>query len=63
MWSKSPCVASSAFGSKPDCASTLGSSSSSSGKYGESISIASPPARSAIALHCQNRLVTTIASG
>ena len=31
-WSKSPWVASSAVGSKPDCASTVGSSSSSSGK-------------------------------
>ena len=42
-------VASRATGSKPDWASTAGSSSSSSGKYGESISIASSPARSATA--------------
>ena len=39
-----------------------GSASSSSGKYGESISIASSPARSAVAVVCHIRLVTTSAS-
>ena len=61
-WSKSTWVASSATGSNPDWPSTAGSSSSSSGKYGESMSMASSPARSATALSCQNRLVTTRAS-
>src|SRR3954447_20075720 len=61
-WSQSACVASNPAGSKPDCLSTSGSISSSSGKYGESISIASPPARSATAFVCQRALVITSAS-
>src|SRR3954453_1843124 len=61
-WSQSACVASNPAGSKPDCRSTSGSISSSSGKYGESISIASPPARSATAFVCQRALVITSAS-
>jgi hypothetical protein len=61
-WSKSPWVASNAVGSKPAWARTVGNSSSSSGKYGESMSIVSPPARIAVAVVCHIRLVTTIAS-
>jgi hypothetical protein len=40
----------------------MGSSSSSSGKYGESIRNASDPERSAVAVVCQSLLVTTMAS-
>src|SRR5215211_3683150 len=61
-WSKSPWVATRASTSKPACASTPGSSSSSSGKYGESISMLSPLARSAVAVVCHIRLVRTRAS-
>ena len=47
---------------KPAWPSSVGSSSSSSGKYGESIRTASPPRRIAVAVVCQIRLVTTSAS-
>src|SRR3954469_20109870 len=61
-WSQSAWVASSPAGSKPDWRSISGSSSSSSGKTGESINSASAPARSATAFVCQRLLVITSAS-
>jgi hypothetical protein len=64
MWSKSAWVAISASTRKPAWSSTAGSVSSSSGRQGESISIASPgsPARRATAFVRQIRLVRTSAS-
>src|SRR4051794_37176350 len=61
-WSGSRCVARNPFGGNPACSNTPGNASSSSGKYGESTSRASPPARRATALVCQSLLVMTSAS-
>ena len=47
---------------KPDCSSTPAAASSSSGYTGESITNPSSPARTAVQVVCQKRLIRTIRS-
>ena len=61
-WSQSAWVTSSPDTGKPACSSTLGTASSSSGYTGESITKPSSPARTAVHVVCQKRLITTITS-
>ena len=55
-------MASSPETGKPACSSTFGTASSSSGYTGESITNPSSPARTAVHVVCQKRLMNTIRS-